>query len=859
MPSKCESPRHPASVTQLRISHFFVSVVFWAALIPAEASSPTQPLHPYTLDDYLKLEAVGTGACRADRIVWEQAPPYDQIGYYGFGHVGSWGQFGFSLRTVDLRAPEAAAQPLFAVEPGVSCELDSFSPGGRYVSFLHARQGTFLMGTYDTVDRCQHTFDGAPSLGWRRGGDSVWISADELVFTALEGDRQPPAAARPHTGKKLSEAWSRTWSGGLAVDITDSARGGGESDWLAGRLYAANARTGQQRLLAEGKYVCLKVSPDGAYLAALRQAKLSTPDPLNAFIQARCQLAVFDLRQGGAARIVAPDKDVFPETLAWASDGKRLAFFAWDVGASAQSGIYYGFDADSGAVTPFPHRGLDLASERERALAQKPERVMWVDGRLALLARPCEGREPRFTYRSVSRPGLADYPGKADWFLVDAQGRSENLTAQFKVISAIPIHADPDTITVLADGAAWRVGPHGEPVNLTTGIADTLFQPQTVEYSSRHVPFGTVVALEARDAIHPAFVLLDLTTGTVRRIESPAADAAVLAVSPVSGAALYRYDHANGMDLILKYADGRQVIIDHLNRHLANVAKTKWITIGYKVMSHVGERTLESNVLLPADYRAGRRYPVIVEVYPNRGATNPTTLERLDGLGRIPGPYTEHLLAAKGYIVFRPNTLREVTNTKDGPLGGMTDMVLQGLDALVAQGYADPKRIGLLGFSQGGFSSLWVASQTKRFRAVVSLNGWSDMYIQYTDSNYLRNFYKDEAGGFQGWESRYLAKAGSDFPIGRKPYEDPEVYVRNSPRFRAPDFTSPVLLIHSDMDVFDLRQYEHMFTALNQLGKPARLVRYWGEGHSLSSPANIRHMWNEIFEWYDRYVMQVSK
>lgn len=852
---------HSPSGRHLRQTHFVLwAALAAAALLPAKAYSSDLPLRPYTLDDYLALEAVGASAGQSYRIVWEQAPPYEQIGYFGLGHVGTWGNFGFTLKTINLSDAEPKVGPLFAAESGVSYGIDAFSPNARFISFFGAKNGMFFMGAYDTEEKRKHIYEGAPNISWswRAGVDSAWVSPEEFVFAALEKGGQPPAAARPFTGKKLMEAWKRSWSGGLSVDISDSGLGSGESEWLAGRLYLANARTGHQRLLAEGKYVCLKVSPDGAYLAALRQAKLSTLDPLNGFVRARFQLVVFDLRAGGEVRVVEPDKDVFPETLTWASDSNRLAFFAWNVGNSAQSGIYYAFNAGSGTVTPFPHRGLDLASERERGLHQKPERVIWVDGRLALLARSYGGMEPRFTYRSASLPGMSDYPGKADWFLLDAQGRSENLTAQFKAISPIPIHGDSNTITVLADGAVWRVGPNHEPANLTAGMASALFHPQTVQYSTRHVPFGAVAILELRDADRPAFVLLDVKTGAVRRIPSPVADASVLAVSPESGAALFRYDHTNGMDLILKYADGRQVVIDRLNRHLAHVAKTKWITISYKVKSHVGERALEANVLLPADYRPGQRYPVIVEVYPNRGATDPTKLEYWEGLGRMPGPYSEHLLAGKGYIVFRPNTLREVINTKDGPIGGMVDMVHQGIDALVAQGYADPKRIGLLGFSQGGFSSLWVASQSQRFRAVVSLNGWSDIYIHYTDSNYLKKFYRDEVGGFQGWESRYLAKAGSDFPIGRKPYDDPDAYIRNSPLFHAPGFSSPVLLIHTDMDVFDLRQYEHMFTALNQLGKPARLLRYWGEGHSLSSPDNIRHMWGEIYEWYDRYVMKAA-
>jgi dipeptidyl aminopeptidase/acylaminoacyl peptidase len=63
--------------------------------------------------------------------------------------------------------------------------------------------------------------------------------------------------------------------------------------------------------------------------------------------------------------------------------------------------------------------------------------------------------------------------------------------------------------------------------------------------------------------------------------------------------------------------------------------------------------------------------------------------------------------------------------------------------------------------------------------------------------------------------------------------------------------TAPIMLIHSDMDTFPITQYDRMFTALNLLGKRAELRRYWGEGHSPSSPANIRDMWGEIFEWFE--------
>ena len=56
------------------------------------------------------------------------------------------------------------------------------------------------------------------------------------------------------------------------------------------------------------------------------------------------------------------------------------------------------------------------------------------------------------------------------------------------------------------------------------------------------------------------------------------------------------------------------------------------------------------------------------------------------------------------------------------------------------------------------------------------------------------------------------------------------------------------------MDTFGDESYKEFFTSLYIQKKDARLLIYRGEGHSPSSPANIRHMWNNIFSWYDRYL-----
>lgn len=232
--------------------------------------------------------------------------------------------------------------------------------------------------------------------------------------------------------------------------------------------------------------------------------------------------------------------------------------------------------------------------------------------------------------------------------------------------------------------------------------------------------------------------------------------------------------------------------------------------------------------------------PLIVDVYPNTRQGCPSQTPTIS----YPQSDSPYLWAAKGYAYVRPAAPRALIRSGEGPIAGLPSLSEAVVRELIEQGVADPDRIVLHGFSQGGISALYVAAKSDIYAAVIARHGWADLFSHYFGpSGVFTVRYPHFLGGEFG---RYDPEAGGDFNMGISPFEAPEAYYRNSPVFLAPDIKAPVLLMHSDLDIFSMSQFDEMFGALRRAGKDARYVRYWGEGHSPSSPANIRDMWQRI-------------
>ncbi|HVS30552.1 MAG TPA: alpha/beta fold hydrolase, partial [Thermoanaerobaculia bacterium] len=129
---------------------------------------------------------------------------------------------------------------------------------------------------------------------------------------------------------------------------------------------------------------------------------------------------------------------------------------------------------------------------------------------------------------------------------------------------------------------------------------------------------------------------------------------------------------------------------------------------------------IEGLLTLPLDYVAGRRYPLLTFVH-----GGPASRFDLGFLGYLGSIYPPHVLASKGFAVLRPNPRgtggygERFRQANRNDWGGMDWIDINaGIDAMIEQGIADPDRLGLMGWSYGGFIASWALGHSDRFKAV---------------------------------------------------------------------------------------------------------------------------------------------
>ena len=240
-------------------------------------------------------------------------------------------------------------------------------------------------------------------------------------------------------------------------------------------------------------------------------------------------------------------------------------------------------------------------------------------------------------------------------------------------------------------------------------------------------------------------------------------------------------------------------------------------------------------LMLPKDYDPAKKYPMIVEVH---GGPASAVLARWGG---GPGGFSATAFSALGYFVLMPNPRGSYgqgeaftqANRKDFGYGDLRD-ILAGVDTVLAQYPVDPNRVGLAGWSYGGFMTMFAITQTNRFKAAVSGAGISD-WLSYYGQNSIDQ-----------WMIPYF---------GASVYDDPQIYAKSSAITYIKQAHTPTLAVVGDRDgECPAPQSFEFWHALHTLHVPSELVVYPNEGHGFVDPAHTLDVMERAEDWFARYM-----
>ncbi|MFN8497273.1 MAG: S9 family peptidase [Anaerolineae bacterium] len=560
-------------------------------------------------------------------------------------------------------------------------------------------------------------------------------------------------------------------------------------------------------------------SPDGRQLAFISdRAK-----------EGKYQLYVLD-KAGGEARQVTDTRAEIKGPI-WLPDGRLAALAAEplpeDVEKRRQEGEdayvaddnfqwtrLYMVDLTSGALTPVSPPGMQVyeavpAPDSGRwalVVSDDPRRDAWYRNRLVRLDGP-EG-EPVTLYETSALPqGVSAAPawspdGRTVAFIAGAWSDEGAVAGDVWLVESdgaaacclTPgIAASFGSVKWLADGRLLAAGIRDGEGMLATigrdGTVTTLWQ----DLAALDAPFQARVSL--------------------------AADGRTFAV--------IREDPQHSRNVWLGAVDGEWRQLTHLQPEMEAFDIGRVENIHWTAPDGLRVQGL---LLTPAGQN-GERVPLVVYVHGGpTGAWLPTFL----GSAMVTG----QLLAALGFAVLMPNPRGSVgmgrayaeANHQDLGGGDLQD-ILAGVDHVIEMGVADPQRLGITGWSYGGYMTAWAITQTTRFKAAVVGAG-----IVNFDSHWGQN-------SIHNWQLVFFD--------GVSPLENPAAHRARSPWTYLAAAQTPTLILHgqNDTDV-PVAQAHELYRGLRSLGVETQLVTYPREPHGLQERLHLRDMTERIVEWF---------
>ncbi len=589
------------------------------------------------------------------------------------------------------------------------------------------------------------------------------------------------------------------------------------------QIWVADTRTGETRQLTSGRGSSSSPAwaPDG-----LRLAFISTRTDTR-------QLYVMDTQTGEAERLPTADDGL--AAFAWSPDGSRIAYTATDAKPAAHDRARQLGDFEIADEEPRPTRlfVLDIAARAARPLTSASSVV-------GSFAWSPDGESIAFERRTGADPASF---ASTDIAVVSIAGGAVRAVVEQPGPDLRPVWSPDGTRIAFQSAlgspnfyytnAAIAVVPAtgGPPQVLTAGFDEN---PQIVAWKANGIFFT---------AAHRTWAYLyRLDPGTK----------SVLRLAPDdewigTGFSLSR----DGMTVACIAADAKSYPeiyvapvtlkspkrLTDVGSQLASMSMPSLDVITWKSPDGT---PIEGVLRKPADFEPTRRYPLLVIVHdgPN-GVSRPIPYAN--------GIYPTDVWVARGSLVLEPNYRGSAgygekfrsLGVRNLGLGDAAD-VLSGIDAVLLKAAVDQGRIGVMGWSQGGFVAAFLGTHdSSRFKAVSVGAGIADWTTYYATTD-LTPFTR-----------QYLLAT---------PWEDPAIYQKTSPITYVKQAKAPTLLQHGDADErVPLANALEFYRALRDQQVPARLITYrgfGGNGHAPTRPGSLRALMDHNIGWFDEYVFK---
>lgn len=627
-----------------------------------------------------------------------------------------------------------------------------------------------------------------------------------------------------------------------------------------------------------------QLSPDGKRLAwvVAEANKTDTPKP-----RSRVWTMVLD---GGEARpfTAAYHSDGAPR---WSPDGERLAFVS-DRKEAGRSRLYVipiggpestGGEADLFWDSPgdvsqplwspdgraIACRMTDADTPEQRARKQRKDDPqvadsdwrfdrLWVVDAATRKAHCATGERVHVWEYDWSPDGqrfvalVSDHPGDDAWFHAElvtvpaAGGNSDPLCTTRKQYALPRWSPDGRQIAFLSSiwsdagvvgGDVWVVDAGGgEPRNLTaeSGVSASFLSWE---------PDGAGILFLGYGEGKLTFGRIAVATGAMERFWTEPITAAERSQPRFSTdrtartMAIAREDPAHPRDLWTYAREGGWRRHTELQPEKAGIA---WCAVEERHWKAADGRAIQGLVVHPAGVAPTAVAPLVVIVHGGPASIWP---HRLQAGG---GSEWAQWLATHGYRVLMPNPRGSLgwgvpfTEANLGDMGGQDlQDIVAGIEALVSAGLADPGRIGIGGWSYGGYMTAWAVTRPESevryaFRAAVM------------------------GAGISNWESFH---GTADIPAWdalfwqASPYELDGPYPKFSPINHVRNVRTPTLILHGGDDhIVPASQGQEFYQALKELGVQTQLVTYPREGHPIQEREHQRDMLERILAWYDRHL-----